>query len=161
MFREMRRHRQQLDPAKCHEVLAKAPRGVLSVIGDDGWPYGITVNFVFDPDDGAQGALYLHAAREGHKLDAIAACDKVSFTCIDEGYQNEGEWWWYFNSVVCFCRASLVEDPQRKHDALFALARKYFPPSYDIEDDIARSGSRVNMIRLEVVHMTGKLVQEK
>ena len=28
---------------------------------------------------------------EGHKLDAIAKCDKVSYCVMDQGYRNEGE----------------------------------------------------------------------
>lgn len=161
MFREMRRSSQLLSKEKCIEVLSGAPRGVLSVLGDDGWPYGMTLNFVYDPTQGELGSIFFHTAPEGHKVDAMAACDKVSFTTIDDGFRNEGEWWWYFNSVVCFCRASVVEDPQRKHDALAALAKKYFPPSIDIEADIAKNGHRINMMELKIVHMTGKIVQEK
>ena len=41
MFRKMRRFAQQISDEKCIEVLKTQPRGVLSVIGDDGYPYGI------------------------------------------------------------------------------------------------------------------------
>ena len=41
MFRPMRRIKQQLSEGEALEVLKNAKRGVLSVIGDDGWPYGI------------------------------------------------------------------------------------------------------------------------
>ena len=41
MFRPMRRIKQQLAEDEALEVLKSAKRGVLSVIGDDGWPYGI------------------------------------------------------------------------------------------------------------------------
>ena len=44
MFRPMRRIKQQLSEGEVLEVLKNAKRGVLSVIGDDGWPYGIYVN---------------------------------------------------------------------------------------------------------------------
>lgn len=161
MFREMRRKAQLQDVATCQRVLREARRGVLSVLGDEGWPYGIPLNFVFDPTRGEQGSLYFHAALTGHKLDAIRRSNKVCFTAMDEGYQNEGEWWWYVRSVVCFCRARILEDEQAKHDALAALAQKYFPPQVDIEADIAKNGARVTMVELEIVHMTGKLVQEK
>ncbi len=161
MFREMRRHAQQIDQATCEQVLRETRRGMLAILGDEGWPYGIPLNFVFDPTRGEHGSLYFHAALEGHKIDALRRSNKVCFTVMDEGYQNEGEWWWYVRSVVCFCRAHIIEDPQVKHDALFALGSKYFPPEKDIEADIAKNAHRVNMVELEIVHMTGKLVQEK
>ncbi len=161
MFREMRRSSQLLSHEKCVEVLTCARRGVLSVLGDEGYPYGIPINFVYDPTCGELGSIFFHLAPEGHKLDAMRACDKVSFCTMDEGFRNEGEWWWYVNSVVCFCRASIIEDPQRKHDALVALAKKYFPPSVDIEGDIAKNGHRIHMAELTIEHMTGKIVQEK
>lgn len=161
MFREMRRSSQLLSNEKDVEILTNARRGVLSVLGDDGYPYGVPVNFVYDPSRGELGTIFFHAALSGHKLDAMKAYDKVSFCAMDEGYQNEGEWWYYVNSVICFCRASVIEDPQLKHDALAALARKYFPPQVDIEGDIAKNGDRIYMIELRVEHMTGKIVQEK
>ncbi len=161
MFREMRRSAQLLDEETVAKVLAEARRGTLSVLGDDGYPYGIPVNFVYDPESGPHGSILFHSALVGHKVDAIAACDKVSFCTMDEGYRNEGEWWWYVRSVVCFGRAAIVEDPQRKHDALFMLASKYFPPEVDIEADIAKGTDRIHMVEVRIEHVTGKLVQEK
>ena len=40
MFRAMRRFRQQISEEECIRVLREQPRGVLSMIGDDG--YGST-----------------------------------------------------------------------------------------------------------------------
>lgn len=161
MFREMRRSAQLLETTTCHQVLAEARRGVLAVTGDDGYPYCIPLDFVFDPAAGAHGSILFHSAPEGHKLDALAACDKACFTTMDTGFRNEGEWWWYVNSVVCFGRAHVIADPRRKHDALVMLAQKYFPPEIDIEADIARNGDRIHMVELEIEHLTGKIVQEK
>ena len=161
MFRGMRRSNQQLSMEEDINILTNARRGVLSVLGDDGYPYGVPVNFVYVPTRGELGSIFFHAALEGHKLDAMTAYDKVSFCTMDEGYRNPGEWWYYVNSVICFCRASVVQDPQLKHDALVALAQKYFPPQIDIEGDISKNGSRIHMIELRIEHMTGKNVQEK
>ena len=37
MFRSMRRRKQQLSDAECIAILEKEPRGILSVLGDDGY----------------------------------------------------------------------------------------------------------------------------
>ena len=161
MFRPMRRFKQQLPDDECRQILAQARRGILSVLGDDDFPYGVPINFVYLPEVGEHGAIYFHSALTGHKVDAIAAHDKASFVVMDEGRRNEGEWWYYVKSVISFGRVSKVEDETYKHDALRALAEKYFPPEIDIEDDIARNGARVHMLELRIEHMTGKDVQEK
>lgn len=161
MFRQMRRSNQQVEPCEVVRVLTEARRGTLSVAGDDGYPYGVPVNFVFDPSVGEHGAILFHTVPFGHKFESMEAHPKVSFCCIDEGYRNEGEWWWYVTSVVCFGHARVIDDPARKHDALAMLARKYFPPTEDIEHEIAKGGDRVNMIEVVIDHVTGKLVQEK
>lgn len=158
MFRPMRRSRQQVSADACRAVLQTAKRGVLSVHGDDGYPYGVPLNFVFDAQT---DTLYFHAAKEGHKLDAIRQNDKVCFTAWNDGYKQPGDWAWYVTSVVAFGRAHLVTDPQKSDRFLRALAEKYFPPEEDVEAELARHAARVQMIAVHIEHMTGKLVHEK
>ena len=38
MFRKMRRFQQQISEEECIRVLKEQPRGVLSMLGDDGYP---------------------------------------------------------------------------------------------------------------------------
>ena len=67
-FRPMRRIKQQMPDKEALEVLKNAKRGVLSVIGDDGWPYGIWLNPHYREAD---GRIYFHGAKDGHKIDAL------------------------------------------------------------------------------------------
>lgn len=59
-------------------ILKEQPRGVLSLIGDDGYPYGVPIDYWYSEDD---NKLYFHGAGEGHKMDAVKKCDKTSFAC--------------------------------------------------------------------------------
>ena len=52
MFREMRRFKQTLSQKECIEVLKNEPRGVLSLIGEDGYPYGIPMDHWYCEEDG-------------------------------------------------------------------------------------------------------------
>lgn len=52
MFREMTRIRQQLAESECIEILKNEKRGVLSVLGDDGYPYGMPMNHYYCEEDG-------------------------------------------------------------------------------------------------------------
>ncbi|HAM68201.1 MAG TPA: 5-nitroimidazole antibiotic resistance protein, partial [Ruminococcus sp.] len=58
MFRKLARIKQQLDDAECIRILTEEKRGVLSVLGDDGYPYGMPLNHYYDPAD---GRLYFHS----------------------------------------------------------------------------------------------------
>ena len=52
MFRQMNRKKQQLPDEECIAILKSELRGVLSVNGDDGYPYGVPINHYFCEDDG-------------------------------------------------------------------------------------------------------------
>lgn len=67
MFREMRRFKQQTTTEECKKVLKEEKRAAFSVIGDDGYPYTIPINFYYDETD---NNIYFHGAKEGHKVDA-------------------------------------------------------------------------------------------
>lgn len=93
-----------IDAAK--ELLLSGRRGVLSVIGDDGYPYAVPINYVYDKD--AQ-KIYFHGARVGHKVDALRNCDKVCFTVYGNEIIKEEPWAPFMQSVIVFGRCHLVE----------------------------------------------------
>lgn len=156
MFREMRRFKQQLEQAECEKILKEAKRGVLAVLGDEGYPYAVPLDFFYE-----DGHIYLHGAMEGHKVDAMRACDKVSFCVLSEGVQEEGSWWYHFNSVICFGRARLVEDRAESDALLRKVGEKYYPSQEELERVMKSSASRVQMVDITIEHMTGKHVQEE
>ena len=107
MFRTMRRFKQELTREECLAVLRSQPRGVLSLLGENGYPYGLPIDYWYNETD---GKLYFHGAKEGHKIDAIRACDKASFCVHDEGQRVAGEWPLHFCSVIVFGRIAPVTD---------------------------------------------------
>ena len=160
MFRKMRRFKQQITDAECVEVLKGAKRGVLSVIGDDGYPYGIPVSHWYNEAD---GKIYFHGAKSGHKLDAVRACDKVSFCVMDEGYREEGDWALNIKSVVTFGRIrfySYEEEPEKIREILVGLSAKFTDDANYADDEIAKVGKNVLCFEITPEHMTGKLVNE-
>ena len=52
MFRELVRKKQALSREDCIDVLQKESRGVLSVVGDGGYPYGAPMNHWYNEEDG-------------------------------------------------------------------------------------------------------------
>ena len=155
-FRPMRRFKQQMSAEECVSLLQQAPRGILAVLGDGGYPYTVPLDFLY-----ADGRLYFHCAREGHKLDAIRRCDKASFCVLGEGVKEPDSWWYYFESVVCFGRIGIVDDPQRTDALLRQLGTKYFPQDYDLEDDMRKNAPHAYVLEMQIKHLSGKRVREK
>ena len=159
MFREMRRFKQQVSDDECKKILTEENRGAFSVIGDNGYPYTIPINFYYDETD---HKIYFHGAKEGHKVDAINQCNKVCFTTWNQGFKKEGHWEWNVTSVVVFGRVALVTDRTVIEDRLRKLAIKYYPTEDEVEEEMSSSSAdRVQLYAIEIEHMTGKLVNEK
>ena len=157
MFRKMLRARQAITDAECVEILKNEPRGVLSVLGDDGYPYGMPLNQFYCEDD---GHIYFHSGKVGHKIDALKSCDKASFCVMDGGYRREGEWALNIKSVIVFGRLRVVEDHEKALEISRQLSYKFTNDETYIQREIERSGPGVLAFELIPEHMTGKLVNE-
>lgn len=48
MFREIRKKKNEIGIDDIKELLDNSRRGVLAVNGDDGYPYAIPINYVYD-----------------------------------------------------------------------------------------------------------------
>ncbi len=157
MFRKMRRFKQQISDAECIEILKNTKRGVLSLIGDDGYPYGIPIDHWYCEED---GKIYFHGAKEGHKIDAIKACDKASYCVYDEGYRKEGDWALNIKSVITFGRIRLVEDEEKAKEICTAITRKFTDDEEYLQKELTNALPRVQCLEIAPEHMTGKLVNE-
>ena len=157
MFRPMRRAKQQISEAECLRVLREEKRGVLSMLGEDGYPYGIPMNHWYSPED---GKIYFHGAKTGHKIDALSACSKVSYCVWDAGYRKEGEWSLNINSVVVFGRIRLVTDESKAREIAANLCRKFTDDEDYLRRELENALPRVQCLELTIDHMTGKLVNE-
>lgn len=157
MFREMLRKKQQLAPWECVEILKREKRGVLSVLGDDGYPYGMPINHYYCEED---GKLYFHGGSRGHKIDALRRCGKASFCVYDEGFRREGEWALNIKSVIVFGQVEFVEEREKVYEMSRRLSRKFTSDEGYIEHEIANSGPGTLMFALVPEHMTGKIVNE-
>ena len=155
MFRKMRRFKQQISEEECIRILKEKPRGVLSMIGDDGYPYGIPLDHWYSGNK-----LYFHGAKVGHKMDAITAFDKVSYCVMDEGFRRDGEWALNIKSVVVFGRIRVVEDEAKKREICTNLVRKFTDDEEYLQKELTNAFPRVNCLELTIEHMTGKLVNE-
>ena len=155
MFRPLRRIKQQLTNAECVKILKDEPRGVLSVLGDDDYPYALPMNFYYDE---SENRIYFHSGKSGHKMDAIEKHDKVSLCVYDKGFHKDGHWSLNIRSVIVFGRIRQIENWSA--DTIRALSLKYTQDTDYIEKEIETSSKNTAVLALEIEHMTGKLVNE-
>ena len=157
MFREVTRKKQVLSNEEVVELLKKQLRGVLSVLGDDDYPYGLPINHYYNEED---GCLYFHGGKTGHKIDSIRKHDKVSFCVYDEGYRIGDDWPLHIKSVIVFGKVEFVEDEKVVAKIGKELSLKFTDDEKYIEDDIRNSLKNTLMFRLVPEHITGKIVEE-
>ena len=149
MFRNMLRSRQQLPEEECIELLKNEVRGVLSVLGDEDYPYC--------PED---GKIYFHSGQKGHRTDSMRRHDKASFCVYDSGVQKEGHWSLNIRSVIVFGRIEFIEDQETIYSICRKLCHKFTDDEAYIEDEIRTAGPRTLMFALVPEHISGKLVNE-
>lgn len=155
MFREMRRNKQELTQQECEEILTQTTSGVLSVLGDEGYPYGVPISHTY-----AEGTLYFHCALEGHKIDALRAEPKCSFTVIAADRVVENEYTSRYRSVIAFGHMRFLEGEEKRAAAL-VLANHLSPSMAKTNPQHVESGlAHMEMLALDIEYLTGKQSRE-
>lgn len=152
MFREMRRKRQLLTEEESIAILNSGTSGVLAVDGDGGYPYAVPLSFVY-----SDSKIYFHCAKSGHKLDALKKNEKVSFCVIGQDHVVPEEYTTYFQSVIVFGKARILENDVEKREAIEKLAAKYSPDQEEgRKQEIDKEFPPLCMVEITIDHMTGK-----
>ena len=157
MFRELTRIKQKLSAEDSIALLKTELRGVLSLLGDDGYPYGLPIDHWYNEED---GCIYFHSGPTGHKVDAIKANNKASFCVYDQGFRKEGDWALHIKSVIVFGKIEFLEDPEKALKMTRQLSLKYTGDTAYIEKEIAAYGHEVLVFRLIPEHICGKITKE-
>lgn len=157
MFRELGRKKQQLSMEECVKLLKEENRGVLSVLGDEGYPYGTPMNHWYDEE---RGIVWFHCGKVGHRLDALRNCDKVSFCVYDRGVPEEGGWALKVKSVIIFGRMEVVDDMDTIVDVATRLSYKFTQDEAYIQSEIQKYAKGTLLLKLTPEHICGKQVTE-
>ena len=157
MFRKMRRSPQALSREEITDLLRTETRGVMSVQGDDGYPYGFPINHYYDEE---ANKLYFHGANLGHRVDAVRRDPKVSYCVFGQEYQVEGDWAKYVRSVIVFGKAELIDDQDEVIRISRLICDKFPCTAEYIEHEISHDAPRTLVIAIDIEDINGKLVHE-
>lgn len=151
MFVDLRRRDMKVGEEDIVEVLEKGEYGIISTIGENGYPYGIPMSYIYKDD-----SIYFHCGRYGHKIDNFEYCDKVSFTIVYDTELVPENLDHHYKSVIAF--GKLVEvSKDEKINALRELVKKY-AKGYEGagEVSIEEEESITKVFRIDIEHREGK-----
>lgn len=151
MFRSIRRFKQQLSDEESINILLNGKTGILGIIGEMGYPYTVPVNYVY-----SDRKIYFHTAREGHKIDAIRNCDKVSFCVVDKDDVVSKELTSYYRSTIIFGRAKILESKEDIFNAAMLIGMKYCDDKEKISKEIKKFQNVLSCVEITIENITGK-----
>ncbi|MGM0446370.1 MAG: pyridoxamine 5'-phosphate oxidase family protein [Bacillota bacterium] len=121
MFKKMRRDEKKLSEKKVYDILKTTEYGILSTVGENGYPYGVPVNYII-----LNKKIYFHCAKDGHKLDNIRFNNRVSFSVVNKYELVPNNFTSKYESVIVFGKAKFV-DKEIKREALRGFIDKFSP----------------------------------
>lgn len=152
MNREMYKKDRQTSPEDTEKMVLRGHHGTLSVNGDDGYPYGTPINYVYK-----NGAIYVHSAKYGYKIDALKKNNKVCFSAIVNSEVLPDKFTAAFESFVAFGDAVFVEDDDEKMMALKEFVN-VFSPGFEEKGAkfIKAVYEKTQIIRIDIKELKGK-----
>lgn len=148
--REMRRKDRELSTEEAKQILLNGKFGVMSVLGDDGYPYGVPLHYVIIGNN-----LYFHCTVEGgYKIVCLERNPKISFTVVEteDGIKCK--------SAIFFGVASCV--PDKREMVLSKLIEKFVPEVAwtQAKSGIPFSKDKILAYELKIEHITAKYVDK-
>lgn len=150
--RQMVKIKRQLSSEATEELMLRGNHGTLSVNGDDGYPYGVPISYVY-----VDGAIYCHSAGKGYKVDCIKRDPKVCFSSTVSEEIVEKETTAKFESFIAFGKASFVDDADEKRKVMTAFVDRLTPN--EIATGMAyleKALASVNLIKVTIEDVKGK-----
>ncbi|MBE6718595.1 MAG: pyridoxamine 5'-phosphate oxidase family protein [Ruminococcaceae bacterium] len=157
MFRELIRKNKKLSTEECIHILKTEKRGVLSVNGDNGYPYAMPMNHYYNEED---GKIYFHCGKIGHRLDSLKKDNKVSFCTYTQGYRNPGDWQLNIKSVIVFGKIDIIDELDKIVDITTKLSYKFTQDDAYINAEIKQHAHRTLLLQLTPENICGKTVKE-
>lgn len=150
-FPEMRRVDRQLSQELSLEILQAGEYGVLSTVSQDGWPYGVPVNYLY-----RDNAIYFHGALAGYKLDNLQHEARVSFCVVASSDVIPEELTTHYASVIVFGRTEILHGEQNLQALRWLYQRFIGELTEEADADLQNQPDRTLAVKIVIEHMTGK-----
>ncbi len=160
---EPRRQDRTREEAEGREFLRFGRYADVATTTEDGWPYVIPLTYVYEGGD----RIWFHTGdRSGEHRGLFRACvlrdPRICLTVGEIGELQPGRPYacnsaQVYASVVCFGRASVVEDVARKEWFFDRLVEKHGPPGFEgFEEPGYPIIDRITLYELQIERLTFK-----
>jgi len=104
--------------------------------------------------------LYFHSANIGKKLDILKNNPNVCFefeidTCVEKN-EEICSWGMKYRSVIGFGKASFIDEPIEKQNALDTIIQQYTDTTFEFTEKSLKS---ISVYKVDISSMTGKQAQ--
>lgn len=148
-FRKMARAEKSMPPETLGEIIKKAQYSVVTMIGDDGHPYGLPVNMAY-----VDGAFYFHGSAKGKKLDCLRENPNVCVTTAIDVTVDAQKYNTYYKSAICFGKATILEG-EENYKAAEKYGEYYGMDPQVVKKMLARGGEKsVTLVKIEIEHIS-------
>ena len=152
MFREIRLTDRAVNDERTVEIIKKGSYGILSTSGEDGYPYGVPLNYTY-----FDICICFHCAQLGHKLENIKFSEKVSFCVVTKSDVLGNEFDTDYKSAVAFGKAAVIADDSEKRDILLSLLNKYAADYLKAGNNyLKKYWDDTKVIKMKIEHLSGK-----
>ncbi len=148
--REMRRKDRQLAPEEAEAILSAGKYGILSIVCEDGYPYGLPISYAYD----GEKLYFHHSAEPGLLNDSVSGAVRACFTVVGSTELLPEKFSTKYESVIVFGKLRKSGD---KLGGLMRLVEK-LSPGFEEKGRryAALSLDEVAVYEFEIEQMTGK-----
>ncbi|MBR3640927.1 MAG: pyridoxamine 5'-phosphate oxidase family protein [Oscillibacter sp.] len=144
------------DANQIASILSRAKILHLALFGGE-YPYVVPMHYGFRFENGTL-SFYLHCAKEGRKLDLLAqnphVCAELECgVALDEGGDVACNYGAYYECLVAFGTANIVEDTREKCEGLALLMKHQTGRDFPVTEQMAQG---VCVLRVDAEEYTAK-----
>lgn len=154
MFKKMRKRDRQVEPLETFEILKKNTHGVLSTTCENGYAYGVPLNYIYLKDN-----IYFHAAPGGLKFDNIELNNKVSFCVVGDTMLLSNKFHTNYESVIIFGKANEVFDKEKREVMLEFINRFSKGKIDEWEKYMEMMIDKTKVIKISIENISGKALE--
>jgi len=149
---ELRRKEKKIHGQPAIEAVIAASPFCRLAMSDGETPYIVPLCFGYEAN-----TLYFHSARKGRKISILQKNPQVcvQFDCdLDlQPAEKPCDWGLGYKSVIGFGRATFVEDPEAKRQALAVIMSQYTRGQFEFDD---ASLKKTMVVRVDLNELSGK-----
>ena len=149
-----RKDKEIKDKTEIEAILREAKVGRLGTSRDN-TPYVVPVSYVYHDDK-----IIIHGAKQGKKMEDIAANPKVCFQVdISEIIPSNDpcNYSYRYRSAIANGTAKILEDPKEKLEGLRLLTEKYAPgKGPELTEEHLKKNRNLNVVEITIHEITGK-----